>query len=82
MSSAGCPCSLRGFRCRSRRRSELLLPAKERAIFWQAYGRPDDHTRARARGWALSLALVFLMHSADNPLIAGIGKHTFREVRR
>src|SRR5215469_10595110 len=38
----------------------MLLPAKERAIFWQAYGRADDHTRARARGWALSLALLFL----------------------
>ena len=37
---------------------------------------------APGRGWALSLALVFLMHSADNPLIAGIGKHTFREVLR
>ena len=60
----------------------MLFPATERAIFWQAYGQADDHTWARARGWALSLALVFLMYSADNPLIAGIGKHTFREVLR
>src|SRR5215467_9719292 len=60
----------------------MLFRAEERAIFWQAYGQADDHTRARARGWALSLALVFLTHSADNPLIAGIGKHTFREVLR
>jgi len=60
----------------------MLLPAKERAIFWQAYGQADDHTRARARGWALSLALVFLTYSADNPLMAQIGKHTFREVLR
>jgi aminoglycoside phosphotransferase (APT) family kinase protein len=60
----------------------MLLPAKERAIFWQAYGQADDHTRARARGWALSLALVFLAYSADNPLMAQIGKHTFREVLR
>jgi aminoglycoside phosphotransferase (APT) family kinase protein len=58
----------------------MLFPAKERAVFWQAYGRADDDTRARARGWALSLALVFLAHSADNPLMARIGKHTFREV--
>ena len=58
----------------------MLFPAKERAIFWQAYGRADAHTRARARGWALSLALVFLTYSADNPLIGGIGQRTFREV--
>ena len=60
----------------------MLLPAKERAIFWHAYGQADDHTRARARGWALSLALVFLTYSADNPLMAQIGTHTFREVLR
>jgi aminoglycoside phosphotransferase (APT) family kinase protein len=58
----------------------MLLSAKERAIFWRAYGQADDHTRARARGWALSLALVFLTYSADNPLMARIGQHTFREV--
>ena len=60
----------------------MLFPAKERAVFWQAYGRADEHTRARARGWALSLALVFLTYSADNPLLGGIGKRTFREVLR
>lgn len=60
----------------------MVLPAKERAIFWQAYGQADAHTRARARAWALSLALVFLTYSADNPLIAEIEKHTFREVLR
>jgi aminoglycoside phosphotransferase (APT) family kinase protein len=58
----------------------MLLPATERATFWRAYGQADDHTRARARGWALSLALVFLTYSADNPLMARIGKRTFREV--
>ena len=58
----------------------MLFPAKERAVFWQAYGQADEHTWARARGWALSLALVFLTYSADNPLMAQIGKHTFREV--
>jgi aminoglycoside phosphotransferase (APT) family kinase protein len=58
----------------------MLFTARERAIFWQAYGQADDHTWARARGWALSLALVFLTYSADNPLMARIGKDTFREV--
>ena len=42
-------------------------------MFWQAYGHADDHTWTWAHGWALALALVFLTHSADNPLIAGIG---------
>ena len=58
----------------------MLLPAKERAIFWQAYGQAEGHTQARARGWALSLALVFLTNSADNPLMAAIGRHTLREL--
>ncbi len=51
-------------------------------MFRQAYGHADDHTWTWAHGWALALALVFLTHSADNPLIAGIGKRTLREVLR
>jgi aminoglycoside phosphotransferase (APT) family kinase protein len=58
----------------------MLFPARERAIFRRAYGKADDQSWARARGWALSLALVFLTYSADNPLMAGIGQHTFHEV--
>jgi aminoglycoside phosphotransferase (APT) family kinase protein len=58
----------------------MMFPARERDIFRQAYGKADDHTWARARGWALSLALVFLTFSADNPLMARIGQRTFREV--
>jgi aminoglycoside phosphotransferase (APT) family kinase protein len=58
----------------------MMFPARERDAFRQAYGKADDHTWARARGWALSLALVFLTFSADNPLMAGIGQRTFREV--
>jgi hypothetical protein len=38
------------------------------------------HTWARARGWALSLALAFLAHSADNPMMAGIGRRTLAAV--
>ncbi|MFD8718318.1 hypothetical protein ACFV2H_09915 [Streptomyces sp. NPDC059629] len=34
----------------------------------------------RARGWALALSLVFLSHSADNPLMHGIGERAFRAV--
>jgi aminoglycoside phosphotransferase (APT) family kinase protein len=58
----------------------MLLSAADREIFRQAYGRADDNTWARARGWALSLALVFLTFSADNPLMAGIGQRTLSEL--
>jgi aminoglycoside phosphotransferase (APT) family kinase protein len=58
----------------------MLLTAAEREIFRQAYGVADDDTWARARGWALSLALVFLTFSADNPLMAGIGERTLSEL--
>jgi len=58
----------------------MLFPAEERDVFRQAYGKADDHTWARARGWGLSLALVFLTFSADNPMMAGIGQRAFRAV--
>ncbi|MGB6457073.1 MAG: aminoglycoside phosphotransferase family protein [Streptosporangiaceae bacterium] len=58
----------------------MMFPARERDIFRRAYGKADDHTWARARGWALSLALVFLTFSADNPLMAAIGQRTFSEL--
>lgn len=58
----------------------MMFPARERDTFRQVYGKADDHTWARARGWALSLSLAFLTFSADNPLMAGIGQRTFREV--
>jgi aminoglycoside phosphotransferase (APT) family kinase protein len=58
----------------------MMFSARERDIFRQAYAKADDDTWARARGWALSLSLVFLTFSADNPLMAGIGQRTFREV--
>ena len=34
----------------------------------------DDATWARGRGWALVLSLAYVAGSADNPLIAGIGR--------
>lgn len=58
----------------------MILPASRREDFRRAYGRADDGTWARARGWALALALVFLTHSADNPLMAGIGRRTLDAV--
>ncbi|MFG2359154.1 aminoglycoside phosphotransferase family protein [Streptomyces sp. NPDC048521] len=58
----------------------MLFTAEQRAALRQAYGRADDATWERARGWALALSLVFLTHSADNPLMRGIGERAFRAV--
>ncbi len=58
----------------------MLFSADQRDVLRRAYGAADDDTWARARGWALVLALVFLTHSADNPLMAGIGRGTFHAV--
>ncbi|MFJ8492682.1 aminoglycoside phosphotransferase family protein [Streptomyces sp. NPDC094038] len=58
----------------------MLFTAEQRAALRQAYGRADDATWERARGWALALSLVFLTRSADNPLMHGIGERTFHAV--
>lgn len=63
----------------------MLLPADCHAAFRDAYhaasGRAaDGDTWARARGWALALSLAFLANSADNPLIAAIGRRTMDAV--
>ncbi len=58
----------------------MLLPAPHRAAFRRICGHGDDATWTRARGWALALALVFLTHSADNPLMAAVGRRTLNAV--
>jgi aminoglycoside phosphotransferase (APT) family kinase protein len=62
----------------------MLLPADGHPIFWSAYraagGRTDDALRARARGWALNLAVVFLAHSEDNPVLRQVGRRTLSSV--
>jgi aminoglycoside phosphotransferase (APT) family kinase protein len=58
----------------------MVLPTPQRAEFRRVYGRADDGTWARARGWALALALVFLTHSADNLLMAEIGRRALDAV--
>jgi len=51
---------------------------------WSAYqaagGRPGDALRARARGWALNLAVVLLAHSEDNPVLRRVGRRTLSTV--
>jgi len=64
-------------------------PATDLAVAWSLFpgdpavreelraaaGYGDDlDTWARAHGWALSLALAYVARSADNPLMAGIGR--------
>ncbi|CAG7645338.1 Predicted kinase, aminoglycoside phosphotransferase (APT) family [Actinacidiphila bryophytorum] len=58
----------------------MLFTTGQRAAFRRAYASADDATWGRARGWALVLSLVFLTHSADNPLMRGIGERAFRAV--
>ncbi|HEY2264740.1 MAG TPA: phosphotransferase, partial [Streptosporangiaceae bacterium] len=64
----------------------MLLPPDAQASFWRAYqkagGRGDDALRARARGWALNLAIVFLAHSEDNPVLLDVGRRTLGTVMR
>lgn len=65
-----------------------------RAAYRTAGNRPADATDAataddgpagtalwdRARGWALSLAIVFLAYSADNPQLRAVGRRTLDRV--
>jgi aminoglycoside phosphotransferase (APT) family kinase protein len=69
--------------------SWMLLPPGYRASFWSVYaaaggggagGRVGDVLWARARGWALNLAIVFLAHSDDNPVLRQVGRRTLRAV--
>ena len=60
------------------------LPLEHHASFWSAYqeagGRGGDALRARARGWALNFAIVFLAHSEDNPVLREVGRRTLSAV--
>jgi aminoglycoside phosphotransferase (APT) family kinase protein len=63
----------------------LLLPPDCHEAFRAAYLAAgsvvaDDALWARAKGWALRLALVFLANSADNPRLRDIGQGTLRAV--
>ena len=54
----------------------MLFGAEDRATFRDAAGDVDDATWQRSRAWALSLALAYLLHSADNPAMGAIGATT------
>ena len=58
----------------------MLFDRRARRVFRSTCDADDDDTWRRARGWALHLALAYLAHSADNPLMAGIGRRTIAAV--
>jgi aminoglycoside phosphotransferase (APT) family kinase protein len=57
-----------------------LLPLSHHEAFWAVYGGADGALRARARGWALRLGMVFMAFSADNPIMLAIGERTVGRV--
>jgi aminoglycoside phosphotransferase (APT) family kinase protein len=58
----------------------MLFPADARAILRAHAGPIDDHTWARARGWALLLGVAFIQGSADNAVMGAIGDQTIEAV--
>ncbi len=58
----------------------MLLPADAREVLRAHAGHIDDGTWARARGWALALALAILASSADNPVMRGVSQRTLDAV--
>jgi aminoglycoside phosphotransferase (APT) family kinase protein len=63
----------------------MMLPPTAHRTFWDTYLADarypvDEHLMRRARGWAASLGLVFCAHSADNPLMAAVGRRTIETV--
>lgn len=53
----------------------MLFDASGRAAMRKGLG-CDDATWERARGWAISLSLAYLAHSADNPVMGQMGHRT------
>jgi aminoglycoside phosphotransferase (APT) family kinase protein len=54
----------------------MMFPHGLHPAFRAAAGGPDDDTWARARGWALVLAIADLAHSADSPAFLELGRRT------
>src|SRR6185295_16349654 len=63
----------------------MLLPPALRPVFRAALGSGDggpvdDATWRRGRGWALTIAVALLAHSADNPAHGRLGASTIEAV--
>jgi hypothetical protein len=55
----------------------MLFDETDRIIFRRAAGSTfavDDPTWQRGRAWALHFALLYLLHSADSPRFARMGR--------
>ncbi len=57
----------------------MVFDAEGRAAF-RARVDPDEHTWARAHGWALVFGTVLSLHADDNPPMAAVGAHTVDQV--
>jgi aminoglycoside phosphotransferase (APT) family kinase protein len=57
----------------------MLLPERARSAL-RAAAPLDDAAWARGRAWALHVGLLMLSKSANQPLLARVGKRTIREV--
>jgi aminoglycoside phosphotransferase (APT) family kinase protein len=53
----------------------MLFDADARPAFRSSAGALDDATWSRAEAWALHFALLYLLHSADNPRFTRMGTH-------
>jgi aminoglycoside phosphotransferase (APT) family kinase protein len=58
----------------------MLFPPDARATFRAAAGAVDDDTWARARGWALTLAVTYIAASANDPVIEREGHEAIAAV--
>ena len=54
----------------------MMFDHRARVTLREAVGDVDDDTWARARGWALALAVAILAGSADNQVMQGIARRT------
>ena len=58
----------------------MMFDPSQRVTLRDAAGDVDDDTWARARGWALALAVAILAGSADNQVMQGIAQGTLASV--
>lgn len=58
----------------------MLFDAAALDVFRTSAGAIDDATWSRAQAWALHFALLYLLHSADNPRFGRMGTHLLKRV--
>lgn len=54
----------------------MLLAPERHAEFWSAYGSDHADLIVRSEGWAINQGLIYLAHSADNPIMEMVGRRT------